>query len=133
MGTAVQRVVAIVAHDEEALGRDDELRRVVGHTVVGILQHRVAAAVGQRLLIERAFLIIAAACLVVANERALRRLAVDDEHAVGHLDTIARQADDALYIVGPVGALALVTGVFEDRDIAALGYVAQDTSGKKAE
>ena len=47
--STVERIVAVVAHDEVVAGRHQELRRVVGHAVVGVLEHGVGAAVGQRL------------------------------------------------------------------------------------
>ncbi len=53
--SAVERIVAVVAHDEVVAGRNQELRRVVGRAVVGILEHRVAAAVRQLLVMRVPF------------------------------------------------------------------------------
>ena len=115
---AVGRVVPVVAHHEEVAGRH--------HVDVGVVP--VAAspsssmivvrhAARQRLAIMRHRLGRGRNRRRSGNPRSAgaRRLAVDVEHAVDHLDPVARQADHALDVVGRV-----VLRQLEDGDVAAL-------------
>ena len=66
---------------------------------------------GQRLLVarDRDRAAVAVGGLVVLDALALDRLAVDVEHAVAHLDLVARQADHALDVVGRLSRGSLKT------------------------
>ena len=55
---------------------------------------------------------------------ALHGLAVDAEDSVEHLNTVTRQSDDALDVIGVVVAWQL-----EHRDIAALGLAEEARPG----
>ena len=99
-------------------GRDRVELGLVPEAVVAVaLDHPVDDAVGQRLHVLRHLggLAVGIRRLVIGDPLALDRLAVDVEHAVDHLDLVARQADHPLDVVGRV-----VLGQLEHRDVAAL-------------
>ena len=83
---------------------------------------------GQRLDVARRLLGLAE--MVDGRERrdllARDHLAVDEQPAVGHLDLVARQADQALDVVGLAVARQL-----EHDDVAALGLRGEDAAGHR--
>src|ERR1043165_2125617 len=104
IATAVVRIVAIVAHHEVMAGRHhidlSVVRGPVGHPI----QHVILFTVRQRLLV---------AGHVVRNAEFLRLdvicgadlghgLAVYEELPVAHLNSVTRQADDALDVIGRI-------------------------------
>src|SRR4029450_9342610 len=110
------------AHEEVVAGRHAQLDRVVGRPLraLGILQHAVLPAVGQRL--GEALLVPGAGRARVAGRVALarRRRAVDVQHALADLDAVARQADQPRDV-----ADRGVARQAEDGDVAALGVARQ--------
>jgi hypothetical protein len=122
---AVDRVVAIVAHHEEAAGRHGVdagvRRRRVRPPNVG----QVAAAVRQGLgdLVDHDRIAIGAVLDARGDWPLGDRLAVDAQHAADHLDAVSRKAHKALDDVG-----AAVAGLLEHHDVAARGFVAEQAT-----
>lgn len=124
---AVGRVVAVVAHEEHVVRGDQEVGRVVVRPVLGLLEDRVAHAIGQGLQVLVALDRDAAlAGHGVADKGAGHQDVVDVELACAHLDVVAGQADDALDVVH-----RRVAGVLEDDDVAAGGQAAEDAAGEQ--
>ena len=124
---AVGRVVAVVAHHEIVAGRHGIDRRVVVEAVIGEIERGVAHAIRQgfaKLLDALHDAVVVGDEIVDALAR--HRLAVDVEHAVDHLDAVARQPDHTLDVIDRV-----VLGQPEHHDVAALRLRGQETAGKE--
>src|SRR5262249_9643075 len=126
--TAVGGVVTVIAHHEIMPFRHLIDGGVVVEAVIHEIECSIAHATGQRLapaldaLSARAFLGLDE----ILDAFALNGLAVDVEHALDHLDTIARKPDDTLYVIRRV-----VLRQPEHHDIAAIRCEAEDAAGKQ--
>src|SRR5580658_739159 len=126
---AVLRIIPVVTHREQMVGRHHVFGRIVCFALICPLQDVVCYPAGQRLLILAIQLADAA---LVGLERphglAWHQVAVDVELALPDLDTVPRQPDDPLDVVD-----AGIARVFEHRDVATVRQAAEDPPGEQVE
>ena len=120
----VGRVVAVVAHHEHVIRRDDRAREVAAARARApgssraSCRPRVSSHSSQSCVVGQARAPRGGVAVVAGRAgraRAGTGLPVDVELLLAHLDDVARQADDALDVVG-----AVVVRELEDDDVAPL-------------
>ncbi len=124
---AVGRIIEIVAEHEIAVWRHRVDRRVVEETIIGESEYGVAHAVRQRFAITL-YALNRAVFLgrEVVDAFVLDRLPIDLQHAVDHLNAVARQADDPFDEIDRI-----VLRQPEHDDIAALRFGGEQPAGEQ--